>query len=322
MTVLIIGSGLVGTQIARLEVEREERPVVMELQPQRDAMAQLVDLDRIELVQGDVLDPFALARAIQEYNVTRIVHTAANPLLTAGAQRDPLPAIRLNVMGTTHVLEAARIFKMERVVFCSSSVLYSSMNPAVDSGTAYTEEALPRPSTIYATTKLAAENLGLNYARWYGLDFVAVRYSAVYGPWNGRGGGGEPSQLMRQLVEKALKGEEAVYRDRPSEMVYSKDAALGTALACHATGLKSRVFNITSGAIFQPDQLVRELKRVVPNARLKREEVPPDWMAAGRPPQPMDLTRARAELGYEPQFPLPKALADYVAWIRQHPPAP
>ena len=75
----------------------------------------------------------------------------------------------------------------------------------------------PRPSTFYATTKQAGENLGLNYHRWFGMDFVAVRYAAAFGPWGGSAGRGEPTQMMRSLVESALKGEETVYRSRTME---------------------------------------------------------------------------------------------------------
>ncbi len=153
MSILIIGSGVVGTQIARLEVERGERPVVMELAPQPEAMAQLVDLSKVDLVQGDVLDPLALARVIREHSVTRIMHTAANPLLTAGAQRNPFSAIHLNVMGTANVLEAARIFNLERVVFSSSSTLHNSVDTPRDEETAitreaFTEEMHPRDSRL------------------------------------------------------------------------------------------------------------------------------------------------------------------------------
>ncbi len=322
MTTLVIGSGLIGTQVARLLAEEGERPVVMEVAPQPAAIGQLVDLAKIRLIQGDVLDPDSLAVIIKEHAISRIIHTAANATLTAGAQLNPLPAIQLNIMGTANVLEAGRIFNLERVVFSSSSVLYNNMEPALDqdsptSAEANTEEMFPRPSTFYATTKQAGENLGLNYHHWFGLDFVAVRYAAAFGPWGGSGGGGEPTQMMRSLVESALKGEEAVYRSRPMEYVYSKDAALGTVRACRATGLKNRVFNINSGGLVQPVEVVQELQRLVPGARVKLEGPPSYLTNAAERFRHADLSRSREQLGYEPQYPFPKALADYVAWTAE-----
>ena len=125
MAILITGAGLVGSQIARLELERGERPVLMDVVPQPAALAEIVDVNKVGLVKGDVLNPLDLAKVIKEEEITRVIHTAANPMLTVGAQQSPYTAIRLNIVGTVNVLEAARIFELERVVFCSSFVLYN-----------------------------------------------------------------------------------------------------------------------------------------------------------------------------------------------------
>src|SRR5262245_35998696 len=103
MAVLIIGGGLVGSQVGRRLVDAGERPVIMDRAPQRRALADIVDLDQVALVEGDILRPLALAQAIRDNAITDIVHTAANPLLTVGAQHDPYGAIELNVMGTVNV---------------------------------------------------------------------------------------------------------------------------------------------------------------------------------------------------------------------------
>ena len=319
MSVLIIGSGLIGTQIAKIEVDLGERPIVMELSPQLEAIGRLVDLDKIEVRTGDVLDFAGLSAVIKEYSVKKIIHTVANPLLGVGAQAHPHEAIRLNVMGTANVLEAARELDLDRVVFCSSSVLYSYVKDPKDTwnhltSKSYTEEMHPRPSTIYATTKQAAENLGLNYAQAYNLDFVAVRYAATFGPWTGTGGGGEPTQMVRRMIEKALIGEQAFYRNVPVELVYSKDAALGAVKACHAEKLKDRVFNISSGLITKPEEIVSHIQRLIPGAKLEKEEQEAAYFAGSQ--IPMDISRAKEQLGFEPQFSLEEALEDYLALIR------
>src|SRR5581483_1126228 len=99
MTTLVIGAGLIGSQVARILVERGEKPVLMDVAAQREAIAQIVDLDKVTLIQGDVLRPLSIVEAIRSHGIGRIAHTAANPLLTVGAQREPYAAINLNVMG-------------------------------------------------------------------------------------------------------------------------------------------------------------------------------------------------------------------------------
>ena len=91
MTTLIIGAGLVGSQIARILVEQGERPVLMDRAHQSCALGEIVDLERVVLAPGDVLQPLELIRLLRQHAVDAIVHTAANPMLALGAQRDPYP---------------------------------------------------------------------------------------------------------------------------------------------------------------------------------------------------------------------------------------
>jgi len=66
MAVLIIGAGLVGSQVARILVEQGERPVLMDRAPQPQALGEIVDLSRAVLLQADVLHAPALEKIIRE----------------------------------------------------------------------------------------------------------------------------------------------------------------------------------------------------------------------------------------------------------------
>ena len=208
MTTLVIGAGLIGSQVARILVERGEKPVLMDVAAQPAAIGQIVDLSKVTLVQGDILRPLSIVDVLRTHGITRIAHTAANPLLTLGAQREPYAAINLNIMGTVNVLEAARVTGLKRVVVSSSSVLNHYLDGGEDQGNFGKEEAFPRPTTFYSATKQAVESLGLNYAKWCGIEFAGLRYGAVFGPWSGAGGGG-PSNIIREAMRNALAGKEA-----------------------------------------------------------------------------------------------------------------
>jgi nucleoside-diphosphate-sugar epimerase len=315
MTTLIIGAGLVGAQVARLLIERGERPVLLDSAAQPAALGEIFDLACAELVAGDILRPITLAHALRGHGITRIVHTAANPMLTLGAQRDPYAAIQLNIMGTVNVIEAARAFGIRRVVVSSSNVLNHFLVPGDGSGDPMKEGAWPRPSTFYSATKQAIESLGLNYARWTGLEFAAMRYGAVFGPWSGAGGGG-PSNVMREAVRAVLEGREAVLPAGAMEWVYSKDAALGTVLALEAAKLEGGVFNITMGALSTSSDMANALKAVVPGAKVKIET--PTAAAVSLPDMKAvsDLATAKSVLGFAPQFDLGAGVRDLVAWTR------
>jgi nucleoside-diphosphate-sugar epimerase len=315
MTILIIGAGLVGSQIAGILADEGERPLVMDRQLQRDVLAKIVDPGKIDMIEGDVLRPLTLSAALAGAGITAIVHTAAYPLLTLGAQRNPYAAIELNIMGFVNVMEAARIHGIRRVITSSSSVLNRYQSGGEDGGDLSKEEAVPRPNTFYASTKQAVESIGLNYARSFGIEFAALRYCPVAGPWSGPGGGG-PSGIFRAMVEDALRGREAVVPGTAMEWVYSKDAAMATVQALRAPSLGSGVFNITMGRIFQPAELAAELVRAVPGAKTRIEAQPPGSTWSGGDWKPADISRAKKILGYEPQYPMPRLLQDYVAWCR------
>jgi nucleoside-diphosphate-sugar epimerase len=317
MTILVIGAGLIGSQVARILVERGETPVLMDVSAQREAIAQIVDLNKVTLISGDVLRPLSIFDALRSRGITKIAHTAANPLLTLGAQKDPYSAINLNIMGTVNVLEAARITSLKRVVVSSSSVLNHYMEGGADGGAFGREEAFPRPTTFYAATKQAVESLGLNYAKWCGIEFAGLRYGAVFGPWSGAGGGG-PSNVIREAIKNALAGKEALVPPGAMEWVYSKDAARGTVMALDAKDLGSGVFNITMGALTTPSEMAAAIGEAVPGAKCKFETPAGTGMSLANRAEHAELARAKQHLGYEPEFRLQKAVKDQVEWMKRN----
>jgi nucleoside-diphosphate-sugar epimerase len=317
MTTLVIGAGLIGSQVARILTERGETPVLMDVAAQREAIGQIVDLAKVTLVVGDILRPLSIVDVLRGHGITRIAHTAANPLLTLGAQKEPYAAINLNIMGTVNVLEAARITGLKRVVVSSSSVLNHYLAGGEDGGSFGREEAFPRPTTFYSATKQAVESLGLNYAKWCGIEFAGLRYGAVFGPWSGAGGGG-PSNVIREAMKNALAGREALVPPGAMEWVYSKDAARGTVLALDAKDLGSGVFNITMGRLTTPAEMAAAIGNVIPGAKCKFEAPAGTGVSLANRAEHADLSRAKQHLGYEPQFPLQAAVKDQAEWMRRY----
>ena len=315
MTTLVIGAGLVGSQVARILVEDGERPVLMDRAAQPKAIGEIVALDRVALIEGDILQPVSIVKAIHDHSITAIVHTAANPLLTLGAQRDPYSAINLNIMGTMNVLEAARSTGVKRVVVSSSNVLNHFLAGGEGNGDLMNEEALPRPTTFYSATKQAIESLGLNYARWCGVDFAGMRYGAVFGPWSGAGGGG-PSNVVREALTRALAGQEASVPAGAMEWVYSKDAARGTVLALRAKDLGTRIFNITMASLTQPADMAQAIGEVVPGARARIETPAATVVSLPNMRGVSDQSISRRVLGYEPRYDLVAGLRDLADWMK------
>ncbi len=316
MAVLVVGGGLVGSQIARVLLERGKTPIIFDRIPQPQALGGIVDLSRITLLQGDVLRPWDLVSALRKGGIEGIIHTAAYPMLTAGAQLHPYDAIEVNIMGAANILEAAVAFGVPRVVIASSSVLSSHVSGGEDAGNQAMEEAFPRPITFYAATKQAVESLGDNYARWKGIDVRMVRYAAVAGPWTGVGGG-EPTNVFRAMVEGALKHGKADIPNVKIEWIYSRDAGLGTVLALEAKIDRHRVFNLSMGAPTSPEDMAAAIQAAIPGIETRiGPKIGTATMGGATFDEPLELGRAKSILGYQPAYPMTEAIRDYADWLK------
>jgi UDP-glucose 4-epimerase len=328
MTTLITGVGIVGTLAAKKLVDMGERPVLYEIAPQMANIASYVDLNKVRLIRGDILDLPELLRAIKNEDVDRIIHTAG--FLTAAVRERPYAGAKTNLLGTMNVLEAARLMDIRRVVFCSSNT--------VQMGTYWQPSSVPyvedfsmtaisgRPRSVYGVLKLASEWIGLDYFERFGVDFVATRFAGVFGPWKGVPAG-LPTRMMKEFIEKPLAGH-SVHIDDPAltwsgleELVYAKDAANSTVLACYANNPTSRIYNITMGRTYTFDELLKIVRKRFPSVKIEVSKIS-SGATGGYPykrEQPTDISRARSELGYEPEFDtIEKAIEDYAEWIREN----
>ena len=315
-TVLITGgSGLVGANVARMLLDRGERPVLFDVAINEKLLRAVgVDPGAIPTIRGDVADMPALIGALRDHGVERVIHLAA--FLGEEVQRRPYNGVQLNLMGTVNVLEAARLEGVKRVVLSSSSTVY--MGSLGEGGPKKIDETIPlNPLSIYAATKTSAEFLGRTYAKRFGFEFVTVRFAALYGP--------SPAllkatreQAIQQMVRAAMQGEAATinWPYGPSELLYGKDAAKGTVLACLAENIKDNIFHIGSGEIATGEQLLAALKRHFPEAKIElRKGERPMPYPEGRVPN--DQSRAREQLGYAPDYLLERALGDYAATMKK-----
>ena len=153
MTVLITGSGLIGTQIAKLFSDQGEKTVVYDIAPQIQPMAELVDVSKLVIAKGDILDLANLISVMKENHVDKVVHSAA--LLPGGLMKNIYNGIRVNTDGTLNVLEASRLLDVRRVVYTSTLGVYSKEGAAdepIDE-----ETASMKPLSLYGATKMMSE---------------------------------------------------------------------------------------------------------------------------------------------------------------------
>jgi UDP-glucose 4-epimerase len=309
------GSGLVGAYAVAMLLERGERPVVFDVAlNERLLNAVGVDLDRVVLIRGDMMDLPAIISALREHDCDRIIHLAA--FLGEEVQRRPYSGVHLNFMGTVNVFEAARLEKIARVVFPSSGTVYLG---SLGEGLKKIDESIAlNPPSVYAATKASCEFMGRAYAKRYGFEFICLRYTGgLYGP--------SPAALkatreiaIQQMIRAAVRGEAATisWPYGPAETLYGKDAAKGTVLAVLKERFKETLFHIGNGATLSGDDIVAAVCKVFPGAAIT--------LLKGKNPMPYpesrlasDFSRAKEELGYEPEYSIERAVEDYGATLKK-----
>ena len=304
------GAGFLGAAIVKRLAGRGDEVIVLD-NFQTGAAANLGGLgSNVGLVSGDVTDLSGLLNVIRHHGVRRIVHAAAIvsvvPSLSA-----PSHVTRVNIEGTLNVLEAMRLFEVERAVHISSEEAYGAFRcePA-------DEEHPVAPTAPYGISKAASEQLGRFYRTVYQTDFVNVRTSWVYGP-------GFPRQrIPRTLIEAALAGRPLHLPrggDARIDHTYLDDCVDGILLTLDHASHPFDVYNVASGEGRTIAEMVALVKELIPNADLSVGSGPYlyDDRLVAPPKGALDVTRARTVLCYQPKYDFRRGLAAYIEWYRR-----
>ena len=312
MKVLITGGmGVIGAEATRKFVREGHRPVVFARHRDDRLVGDI--LDDIDFEAGDILDMPRLLGVIKKYGVTHVVHAAA--FVGAMSAENPALSIQVNVLGTVNVLEAARLFDIQRVVYTSAKGIYG---PFVGEYGPPTYRPVPEdmpknPQRIYDSAKQMAEQTALYYANTFGIDVAILRFAMTYGPGKTTRHG--KMGVTSQIVENPFNG--LPFRlpyggDARDDFIYNKDSALGIYLATVADAVPSRVYNIGSGEAVGLNDIADAVRRRIPGADI---EIGPGDNFRGMPYPPhgiYDMTRAREELGFQREYDVERAIADYV----------
>jgi len=265
-----------------------------------------VSCERITFIKGDVLNLTALREAFEHHhtNIDGVVHTVAT--MGEFVEIDPHQNINLNVMGLVNVLEFSRVFKIEKVLYTSTGAVYGMVD-------GLPTESLPLyPTDLYASTKISAEHIGIQYAQTFGMDFRVARLYFVYGP------GKLPSRFIKlyKIAFGALEGLEGLNMDKGADQkldfTYVEDAARGIALLFNAENLRHKVFNIATGKAHSVREVI-ELVRKHTHSPVPVHVGPGELM---RRSEALNISRAATELGYEPKVGLEEGIKRYADWLK------
>lgn len=237
-TYLVTGAqGCIGAWVVKLLVERGDRAVVLDLSDDNSRLAQIAGSEviaEVEYQSGDITDFATVSRVLEESGAQRIIHLAG--LQVPFCKADPALGAAVNVLGTVHILEAAKRQGIERVAYASSAAVYGP-----DAPERVGEDVACHPTTHYGVYKCANEGSARIYFQDDGLTSVGLRPLTVYGVARDQG--------LTSDITKAMK---AAVVGRPfdirftgaTDVIHARDAAWAFIIAADTAPPGAHVFNL------------------------------------------------------------------------------
>jgi UDP-glucose 4-epimerase len=299
-TLVTGGAGFIGANLVPLLLERGESVRVLDSLVAGDASRLPAD---VEIVEGDVRDPRAVAEAMA--GVDAVVHLAAAGSVVESVA-DPMANFEVNALGTLRALQGAADAGVERFVFASTGgALIGDAPPPVD------ESSVPRPISPYGASKLTGEGYCSAFRGSYDLNTIALRFANVYGPYSDRKKG-----ALTTFIKKALRGEPIeIFGDGQAtrDFLHVADLCRGI-LAAHERRELGGVVHLASTR----ETTIDELARLVLAAT--GADVPVEHR--GRRRGEVERNFAQAELAAEvlewrPEVALEDGIASTVAWFEE-----
>ncbi|HLL87285.1 MAG TPA: NAD-dependent epimerase/dehydratase family protein, partial [Thermoleophilaceae bacterium] len=301
------GAGFIGSNLVDALVGRGDQVTVIDdlSTGRRENLARAL-ANGAELVEQDIRDAAAVAAVFERTRPGLVFHFAAQIDVRRSLAETAFDA-RVNVEGTINVLEAARDVGVRRFVNASTGgAIYGEgrILPAP-------EDHPVAPEAPYGQSKLAAEGYCDLYTRLHGLSTVSLRYGNVYGPrQNPLGEAG----VIAIFCGRLLAGERpTIFGDgrQTRDYVYVGDVVEANFAAAAAD--VGGPINIGRGEPVSVLELIDAL------GRLAERDLDPE-LAPRRPGEVqdihLDLSRARAELGWEPPVALDEGLERTLASLR------
>ena len=295
--ILVTGAnGLLGAGIVDRLIRAGRSVVAM------DQSEPLHALPWIDFVTADINDIDQLTRALSANRVDCLVHCGAISGRVVAAT--PQTILDTNVRGTATVAEAARLTGVRRVVFCSSAAAYGNHVPEPLS-----EGAPLNPTTLYGASKASGEAILRAYAAEYGLEVVALRIFQVFGPRR------TTECYIRLMIENALA-------DRPTRIaqpassrrqyVYVDDVVNALFLAVMGGKLAHLAYHVAGDSSRTLAEVAAIVADIVPQVKVEFG----DGSFGGQYTiGTVDLSLAKAELGYYPEISLAEGIRRYAAWL-------
>lgn len=322
MKILVTGgAGFIGSAVVRRAIHDGHEVVNLDALTYAaclENVASVADSPSYVFEQADIRDRAALDRIFARHKPDKVMHLAAESHVDRSID-GPGSFVETNVMGTFHMLEAARAYWLAqgrpasfRFHHISTDEVYGSLGPTGQ----FTEQTPYDPRSPYSASKAGSDHLVRAWAETYGLPVLLTNCSNNYGPFH------FPEKLIPVVIINALAGKPLpIYGDGSNvrDWLYVEDHA-DALLTVLQKGVPGRSYNIGGENECSNLELVRMICGILDRKRPQKSGTYADQITfvADRPGHDaryaIDPARIRDELGWRPSVSVEEGLEKTVQW--------
>jgi UDP-glucose 4-epimerase len=307
-TVLITGAnGFIGSHTTLLMESLGHKVVPIDVLPRSSDLSLLAIKTPSQIL--NVTDEGAFRALCEKERPTHVFHAAHPP-------RDESPSvINYCYHAMTNILEAAKESKISRVVYSSSASIYGQLKKPDGSLVKEDDAVTIYPTYFYRASKTVSEWMGNFYKEKHGVDFVALRYSSVYGPGLYRS---IPLELKKGILGQPCRP----FLTRPlDDLIYIDDVTDAVRCALFADKPLSRAYNIGLDKGYVNEDLADAIRKTLPDLKFEIGQHPnAAEVAPHRMRNPLDISLAKRDLDWAPRIYLEEGIARLAKWLTEHKP--
>ncbi len=313
-TILVTGSaGFIGFHLVKELLKRGYAVLgVDNLNPYYDVNLKRARLEILKpyenfrFYEADIQNLGALKAIFSEHRITIICNLAAQ----AGVRhslKDPFSYQKSNLEGFLNILELAREYRVQNLVYASSSSVYGNNTKSPYS----VEDRVDHPISLYAATKKANELMAHAYSHLFEIPCTGLRYFTVYGPW------GRPDMALFLFTDAILNKRPITvynYGKMRRDFTYIDDIVNGTVRAIERPAPYD-LFNLGNSDSVGLMDFIRVIEEEL-GQEAEKEMMP---LQPGDVPETVaDIKRSRECLGFNPRTPLREGIRAFLTWYREY----
>jgi len=305
MKILITGGlGFIGSHLEKLCLNKKHEVFILDLK-NKDFLNKI---DKNKKIFNCDITNFEELKKIKLNNLDLVLHCAGQPS-AARSFEVPYMDFQVNILGTFNLLKWCGLNNVKRIIYASTFNVYKE-NSSIES---YNENCACEPKSLYAVSKLTAENYIRVYGKHLGIDWNIFRMFNIYGP--GQDSNNKFLGMISIFLNMAKKDPTIVVKgslNRFRDFIFIDDVIKAWSLIIEDKKNVNKIYNLGSGTKCSLNNLLKEISLTL-NKKLNIKEesgTPGDFMGSVS-----DISKLKNDLNFKPEYDLKNGLKLFNDWL-------